>query len=112
MTETFSSAQVCAATTTSYRQVDNWLRCGYLDVAAAFPGSGKRRVFTFKEALQVAVLAELANAGVHPYLVNPRKVIANHGVYREDWGTVTIDMTPLIKNLAAKLGATPETESP
>lgn len=104
MADTFTSAQVCAATGATYRMLDSWLRAGYLQVQNAAPGSGHQRCFSFKEVLQVQVMVNLTNSGIQPRRVNPSRVIRDEGVYREDWATVTLDMGKVVDGLASKLG--------
>jgi DNA-binding transcriptional MerR regulator len=104
MTDTFSSAQVCDATGATYRQVDYWIRRGYLHLEKPLPGSGRLRRYTFKEALQVAVMAAATNAGIHPHRVHPVTVLHNGGVHHEDWSTFTLDLTAMSENLAQRLG--------
>src|SRR6478609_1627018 len=62
----FSSAEVCVAAEVSYRKVDFWLSRGYIPAAEPQPGSGQPRRFTFGEALAIAVMARLVDAGVNP----------------------------------------------
>jgi hypothetical protein len=102
--ETFTSAQVCKATGASYRMLDSWLRQKYIVTENPHPGSGHQRAFTFKDALQVAVMVEVSNTGVYPKRVHPARVIANGGVYRKEWTTMTISLAGLIRGLRHKLG--------
>lgn len=50
----------------TYRQVDHWVRCGYLQAPESHPGSGHPRTFR-PEDIQVAeVMADLVAAGLLP----------------------------------------------
>lgn len=66
MSTTYSTDQVAAATGLSLRQLDYYVRRGYLHLADPLPGSGQPRRYTHNEALQAAILAELVRVGLTP----------------------------------------------
>lgn len=49
----------------SYRQLDHWIRCGYLHAEAR--GSGNPRTLTAHEFKVLTYMALLVHAGVHPH---------------------------------------------
>jgi DNA-binding transcriptional MerR regulator len=63
----FSAAEVCNLAGITYRQMDYWLRNGYIvrdrDEAVS-PGSGMPRHFSQSEAEQFAVIAKLVRCGL------------------------------------------------
>lgn len=62
-----SAAEVCALAGISYRSLDYWVRCSYVDLDPEHVpdrGSGYPRRFTEAEASRFAVLARLVRAGL------------------------------------------------
>lgn len=60
------SPAVCQRAGCTYRQLDFWVRCGYLHPARAATGSGSQRLFTEAEAAVAARLTRLVDAGLLP----------------------------------------------
>jgi DNA-binding transcriptional MerR regulator len=62
-----TTAEVCAAASVTYRQIDFWVRCGYIPAVdrLASVGSGKPRRWTQDEATFVAQLGQLVRAGIN-----------------------------------------------
>ena len=50
----------------TYRQLDNWVRLGWLRPVEPEPGSGHRRLFPEREWQRAGVMARLVNAGLPP----------------------------------------------
>lgn len=64
---TLTSPDVCRRAHISYRQLDHWIRSGYVEcVTKNTPGSGTRRTFTEAEAIRVRLMSELIGAGLAP----------------------------------------------
>lgn len=61
-----STAEVAALLRVSYRQLDYWVRNGYIPQATPCPGSGVRRRWTREEVQGAAVFAALVHAGLSP----------------------------------------------
>lgn len=60
------------ATGLSYRQVDHWVRCGWLvPEGEVHPGSGRRRGFADQEVLVAGMMAHLVAAGLQPSAAAP-----------------------------------------
>lgn len=64
-----SAVEVCAMAEITYRNLDYWVRRGYIDldpdhVGLPTPGSGVPRRFTPREAKRFTVLALLVRAGL------------------------------------------------
>lgn len=106
---TWSMAQVCYATGVTYRTADHWIRCGYFDLkpAAFGEGSGHPRRFTFHDALQIAVMADLTGAGIHPHNVDVKRVMAEDsytGPFRRGHTTnVQVNVAAIAKALREDL---------
>lgn len=64
--QSITADRLTVAVGLSDRQVDHYIRRGYIPLANPTPGSGHRRTFSFQEALRTAILAELVRAGLHP----------------------------------------------
>lgn len=73
MTErgTLTGVQVCRLVNVTYRQLDHWVRAGYLSSRHHDLGSGHQRRFTVQECVEVALLAVL-----------PLPAVANPGAAR------------------------------
>jgi DNA-binding transcriptional MerR regulator len=54
----YTSAEVCAMTGASYRQVDYWARHGFIAGQATGPGTGRQRRWTADQVETVARLVE------------------------------------------------------
>jgi hypothetical protein len=62
-----TSPALCRFAGITYRQLDYWIRCGWVETEnERRTGSGYARTFTRAEAERVALMAELANAGIAP----------------------------------------------
>lgn len=62
-----NSADLCARTGVTYRQLDHWARKGYLGATAQDThGSGNARDWTLPEAAKVERMALLVRAGMSP----------------------------------------------
>ena len=60
------SPEVCARAGCTYRQLDFWVRCGYLRPARAAAGSGTQRLFTVDEAAVAGRMVRLVEATLLP----------------------------------------------
>lgn len=56
-TEPLSTVQVAQATGVTYRMLDHWCRCGYIDGQEPWTGSGSRRRWTPEQVARVEQLA-------------------------------------------------------
>jgi DNA-binding transcriptional MerR regulator len=65
MTRSYSSADVCAHTGITYRQLDYWTRSGRIS-GTDNPGSGYHREYTGEQLLAVGYAASLIEAGFTP----------------------------------------------
>lgn len=63
---TYTSDDVLKATRLTSRQLDHWLRQGYVDLPSPTPGSGHPRRFTDAELDSIGTLAALVGAGLKP----------------------------------------------
>jgi hypothetical protein len=66
---TFSAPEVCARAGITYRNLDYWVRCGYVDLddtdeTHRRPGSGYQRRFTAGDINRFATLGRLVRAGL------------------------------------------------
>jgi len=59
----YTAEQVCKATGLTYRQLDHWVRQGYVDLPNARPGSGMPRTFTDHQLDRFGVIKALTDAG-------------------------------------------------
>lgn len=64
-----SAAQVCGMAQITYRNLDYWLRCDFIDldpehVGSTTPGSGVPRRFTQREAQRFTLLGALVRGGL------------------------------------------------
>lgn len=55
-----STVEVCRYTGATYRQLDYWWRCGYIDGAERVVGSGQRRQWTSAQVSRVEALVRAA----------------------------------------------------
>jgi hypothetical protein len=104
---TWSAAQVCGATGASYRQLDYWVRSGYVP-GVGNPGSGRSRRLDADQALRVALLTELAAAGVPARRLSDRGVreLTGHGRLTLGTVTITLDLAELARTVTQKLEST------
>lgn len=58
-------AEVCKATGATYRQLDHWIRRGWLTVDHT-GGTGNRREWSSHEITIAALMVRLVNAGLRP----------------------------------------------
>jgi hypothetical protein len=61
-----TSQEVIEAAGITYRQLDWWTRCGYVQPPDPEPGSGTPRQWPDDEAVVVVIMAALVLAGVQP----------------------------------------------
>jgi hypothetical protein len=61
---TVNGAQLAALADITYRKVDFWTRCGYLQPAAVSPGSGYQRVYPVTEVTVALLIQQLTDAGL------------------------------------------------
>jgi DNA-binding transcriptional MerR regulator len=64
-----TSVEVAERCRVSYRQLDYWVRAGYLPIASTNPGSGVKRLWSFDEVLAAEVFAALMHVGVDPHAI-------------------------------------------
>jgi len=80
--EGFRGPQVCQLVGISYRQLDYWARTGLLRPSLAeASGSGTKRVYSYRDLLELKVIKRLLDAGVS--LQSARRAV---GCLREDLG--------------------------
>jgi len=81
--EGFRGPQVCALVGITYRQLDYWARTGLLRPSMAEArGSGTKRVYAYRDLLELKVIKQLLDAGVS--LQSARRAV---DCLREDLGT-------------------------
>lgn len=66
MTGQWSVAQILDYTGVTYRQLDHWVRRGFLRPARALPGSGVTRLWSSAELKVARRMALLVDAGLTP----------------------------------------------
>lgn len=66
---TVTTHQLAELLRVSYRQLDYWVRIGFLPIAEAAPGSGIVRHWSPEEIGRARVFAALVHAGVSPVAV-------------------------------------------
>jgi DNA-binding transcriptional MerR regulator len=64
MPDTLSTVELAREAGVSYRQVDYWIRAGY--IAGTHPGSGGKRQFDADAVAAVKMMAALVNVGIRP----------------------------------------------
>ena len=107
---TYSTVEVANAVGASYRQVDYWLRRGYIAKGPGSLGSGNPRRLTLAHALQAGALAEFRRAGVRldeVGTVDVRRLLTGKPV---TLGAVTLqfDREHFVRTLTQKLEAAHE----
>lgn len=63
-TRTFSTKDAANITGLTYRQVDHWVRSGFLTPDTAANGSGSRRRLSYEDLMKLSLAKALSNAGV------------------------------------------------
>lgn len=58
LAEDYSTNEVCDLAGITYRQLDFWLRSGYVTIQSTASGSGSRRRFTRQEVQAISLLAQ------------------------------------------------------
>lgn len=97
-----TSREVCRVAGVTYRQVDHWCRRGLLPrVVEPVPGSGYHREFSTGDALDAAVLGELARAGVNPAGV-PVQVVTDQGFFVAGVVRISVDVQALLDRVASR----------
>lgn len=61
---TLNGAQLAALTGITYRKIDFWTRCGYLQPIANTPGSGYQRVYPASEITVALLTQQLIDGGL------------------------------------------------
>lgn len=56
------------ATGATYRQLDYWSRCGFIQQGRPAPGSGQQRRWTYRDLLVVTLMLAMIEAGIGPRL--------------------------------------------
>jgi len=102
MSESFSAVQVAKACGVSYRQVDYWIRRGYVQLESPAPGWGHPRQLTFHEALRVKVFAAAAAAGLRCREVRVDELIGS-GQQELDWSVFSLPVPRLAEELRVSL---------
>lgn len=69
MGEYLTTPEVARHCRVSYKQVEHWVRVGYLHIADARPGSGTKRQWSPAEVRVAEVFAALVHAGVGPHTI-------------------------------------------
>lgn len=69
---TVNGAQLAALTGITYRKVDFWTRCGYLQPADGSPGSGYQRVYPPSEITVALLIQQLIDGGLLAGAAAPR----------------------------------------
>jgi DNA-binding transcriptional MerR regulator len=64
-----TSVEVAERCRVSYRQLDYWVRAGYLPITSTRPGSGVKRLWSFDEVRVAEAFAALMHAGVDPHAI-------------------------------------------
>ena len=71
----FRGPQVCGIVGITYRQLDYWARTGLLRPSMSdAKGSGSQRVYSYRDVVELKVIKQLLDAGVH--LQKARRAIA------------------------------------
>jgi DNA-binding transcriptional MerR regulator len=74
LTTGYSGPQVCRLTGVTYRQLDYWDRTGLVHPSlVAATGSGSKRMYAYKDILEVKVIKSLLNSGLH--LIRARQAV-------------------------------------
>lgn len=71
-----STDEVAAATGTTYREIDHWVRKGYVNASQPAKGSGHPRGFSVEDVIFAACVATLVRFGVRP---NVAAVVMHNG---------------------------------
>ena len=71
-----STDEVAAVTGTTYREIDHWVRKGYIDATRASRGTGHPRGFSVEDVIFAACVATLVRFGVRP---NVAAVVMRNG---------------------------------
>lgn len=61
-----TSQQLCDMSGISYRQLDYWVRQGWIQPFIAAEGSGTLRLFSIRQAILVCVAGAMAKRGMSP----------------------------------------------
>ena len=97
---------VAAIDKLTYRQLDNWIRIGWVTTALPAQGSGTIRLFSFDDALRAAVLAEVSPWATRIVADAMRGLTPDDNLVRvatSDVVTVTIDVRPIRHHLRQRL---------
>jgi len=74
LTSGFSGPQVCRLTGVTYRQLDYWDRTGLVQPSLVpATGSGSKRLYAYKDILEVKVIKSLLDSGLH--LIRARQAV-------------------------------------
>jgi len=61
-----TSIEVAERIRVSYRQLDHWVRRGYLPIRDLRPGTGNRRIWSEPEIQRAEAFALMVHAGIRP----------------------------------------------
>ena len=67
----YTTIQALIATGASYRQIDYWIRKGYVNGGHPGPGTGNPRMLTFDQVVRIGLLADLTRLGLRPSSLLP-----------------------------------------
>ncbi len=67
-----NAAQLATLAGVTYRKVDYWTRCGYLQPIVDAPGSGLQRAFSTSEVAVARLINSLADDGLLPHVAAAR----------------------------------------
>lgn len=108
----YQSPEVCVLTGATFRQLDHWTRKGYIIPSVRVSvGSGHNRLWSFDDAVQIAVLVQLCAAGVAPTVAAAKFDINASTIYRATHVKnvcISVDVHRIREALKAKLPVTEE----
>lgn len=88
-----SSPEVCQQAGCTYRQLDFWVRCGYIRPARAAAGYGTQRGFDLAEVVVLRRMVTLVKAGLAPQVAAHA---ARNGYTTWLSDTVRVSISPLV----------------
>ena len=109
----YSAAAVVHAAKVTHRQLDFWVRSGWVVATVQARGSGRWREFTLDDIVDVAAMGRLVAAGVAPDLA--RRVLGERtrhtrGALRIGGAvTITVDLQRVLLDVLQALGALQDT---
>jgi hypothetical protein len=88
--DTMTTVEVAALIRVSYRQLDYWVRNGYLIVNGSKPGSGFARHFTPDDVLRARAFGAMLHAGVVPSALAGVDVLVDDSWFAAQLGALTV----------------------